>query len=367
MDIAAGNPFDLDELSRHRRLSQLVAAALTLAVLATALSLTMEALTHPGSLVQLLVMAFLLVLAQAGALGALLLGPLALRVIGAVVAVGALLLLEKVGPGGFWILAVATAVALGAREAVARWQRLASALLVMFAAAAVAMWGNSIATAGLVRAPMVLACLLALLAGLLLLLNFLAGRDAWGSAIVVSGVSLGIGGLIGLMGSTLDAARAGEDSLSLILFGIGMLGVSRLDMILALVTAPVIVLVGLVRMLRGPEGIARGHAPASARVQALALVLAGLTVVPALPGLLNADLGAVTGLVVGAVYSIVWVMCLVAWYRAHRGVIAHRLPLTALSPDHALVLGTIVLSPLVRGVLSWIGIIIEGGPIFANL
>ena len=73
------------------------------------------------------------------------------------------------------------------------------------------------------------------------------------------------------------------------------------------------------------------------------------------------------GFLVDSVYLIGWVVCVGLWFGLHRDVVRERLPLTALSLDHVLVIGLIVLSPLLRGILAWLGVMIEGAPLYESL
>lgn len=355
------------ELDRHRLFSSASAAALTLAVLATATSFTMEAFTHTGSLVQLLAVSILLLVAQAGALSALLLRPLVLRIVAGILGLAPLVLMGLIGFGDFWVLPAATAVVLITRTTENRWLRVAAAVFAVFVAASLALWADHASMTAVVRMPMVVASVLALLAGLILLLNFVIGRSTWALIVAVSGVSLGLGGLIGFGGAMMEAAGSEEGSLTFILAAVGMLGTSKLDIILALVTSPVIVIVGVVLLMREPGEESARRIPGSPTVSALTTALVAATLIPALTGLVSNDLGAIVDFLLGFVYTILWVACLVVWYRTYGWVVAGRLPLTSLTPDHALVIGLIVLSPLVRGLLAWVGVMREGGPIFENL
>lgn len=356
-----------DDAHRHRLFSLASAAALTLAVLATALSFTMEALTHADSLFQLLVVTVLLLVGQAAAIGAVLFRPLVLRIIAGAVGLVPLVLMGQIGFGDFWILPVATAAVLLTRTTRNRWLRLAAAAFAVLVAAALALWADHAMMTASVRTPMVAASVLALIAGLLLLLNFVVGRSAWGLVVTASGISLGAGGLIGFGGTMVEATGAGDESLTFLLTAVGMLGASKFDIILALVTSPVIVIVGLILMVREPGVEPTHRIPGTSPVGKLTTALVAVTLLPALTGLINNDLGAIVDLLVGFVYTILWVACLVVWYRSNRWVVAGRLPLTALTLDHSLVLGLIVLSPLVRGILAWVGIMREGGVLLANV
>ncbi|MGO1258644.1 MAG: hypothetical protein ACTMII_06815 [Brachybacterium sp.] len=357
-----------DELSRHHRLSLAAGAALTLTVLAVALSMTVEGITHLSSLLQLLAVSVLLVISQAGALAATLPRSLALRALGTVAGVVVLLLMNAIGFGGLWIVPVATAVVLLLRSSPASWRRLLAAGTTPFAAAAIAMWANGLAASALVRTPILLTSLLALAAGTLLLVNYLAGRDTWGAILLASAATLGMGGLLSFMGSTLEAAAADEDSLTSMIYGLGMLGMKKLDLLLPILVVPVIAIIALIRLRGGSSG-ETGWAPeeASPAVSAAALGLAVLTLLPALVGVLSDDASALLGLLIDTVYMIGWVLCLVLWFSLHRDVVGRRLPLTALSLDHALVISLIVLSPLLRGVLTWLGLMIEGAPLYESL
>lgn len=357
-----------DELSRHHLLSVAIGAAFTLTTLAVALSMTIEGITHLNSLLHLLAVSVLLVIGQAGSLAATLPSPLGLRTLGAVVAIVAMLLLSAVGASGMWIVPVATAVVLMLRRSSASWRRLVASGTALFGAASIAMWADGLSSSALVRTPILLTSLLALAAGVLLLVNHLAGRDTWGTILLASAATAGLGGVLGFMGSTLEAATAGEDSLTFTVYAVGMLGMSRLDLVLSILAVPVVAIMALIR-LRGGTGAPIGREPAEASplVSAAALGLAVLTVLPALVGVFSDDANALLGFLVDSVYLIGWVVCVALWFGLHRHVVRERLPLTALSLDHVLVIGLIVLSPLLRGILAWLGVMIEGAPLYESL
>lgn len=357
-----------DELSRHHWLSVAAGAALTLTTLAVALSMTIEGITHLDSLLHLLAVSVLLLIGQAGSLIATLPHSLGLRALGAVVAIVAMVLLSAVGAGGMWIVPVATAVVLLLRRSPASWRRLVAAGTALFGAAEIAMWADGLSASALVRTPILLTSLLALAAGVLLLVNHLAGRDTWGTILLASAATAGLGGVLGFMGSTLEAVTAGEDSLAFTVYAVGMLGMSRLDLVLPILAVPVVAIIALIRLWGGTGApVGREPAEASPLVSAAALGLAALTVLPALVGVFSDDADALLGFLVDSVYLIGWVVCVGLWFGLHRDVVRERLPLTALSLDHVLVIGLIVLSPLLRGILAWLGVMIEGAPLYESL
>lgn len=356
-----------DEQLRHRRLSLAAGTALTLTALGIAVGLTIEGFGHPLSLVQLLAASAFVVLCQAATLVAVLARPLVLRILGVVAAIVALVLLNPVGVGGLGIGPVATAVVLLLRSSQHPWLRLISAIIALLAAAAIGMWADGLLVSALARTPMVLASLPALIVGVLLLVNYV-GRDTFGALLFGSAVTLGAGGLLGFTGSMVGAYSAGEESLTFQIYAIEMLGMKKMDVILPLIAVSALTLMALFRLRKDSEST-EGRVPkgVSPVVSLAALGLAALTAVPAVVDVFSDDAGALLGMLVGTVYLLCWAACVGLWFTVHHDVVEARLPVTALTLDHVLVIGLIVLSPMLNGVLSWLGFMIEGASLYEIL
>lgn len=354
-----------DEAARHRALSEAAAAALSLVVVGMAISFVIEAITHPASTAQLMLASALLLMLQAGALGVMLARAIVLRVLAGAAAVGAQWLLSTIGFTDFWIAGVATIALLGLRGSGARWVRLLAVLGALFAGSAFALWAQALPTTPLIRLPIVVTSIVGFFVILLLVVNFIVGRDAWGSILVVSGASLGVGRMLGFGGMMVETSQAGEGSLTAVVNMLSLVGTRPLDMVMSAIVPIGLVVWGIVRIFRSAEAPLTGVWRATGLVNILALVLAAATLAPAAIGLVSDEVGLLSGVAIDFVYPILWFAALFVWRSSNRTAVTVGHPATALAPSHAMAVGIIALSPLVQGTLSWLSIMISGENIYA--